>query len=734
MSPLIIPDRAHPPFIIEMLDLSITPLIEAPSLKPNFRKGDYVQINSYLNDINWYEQFKNLSVDEAVKIFYKHIKECIDNHIPFKVNNTKYSYPVWYSPALIKIIREKSSAHKRWKKTRNQLEYDEFSLLRARQKRIQAQCFKKYLISMQLNMRRNPKAFWTYIKSLRGGSNHPKSFTLENKEFSDGIDICNAFNSFFQSVFGKPLNEYNFTNSGTDSIDSMSGLTISKSTIEKTLHNLDTTKGGGSDGVNPYFWQQCSSSVTLPLYIIFNQSLQDGIFPALWKRALIVPIHKKGTKVKIENYKGISKLNTIGKLFEKIVYNSIYLTIHKSMSDKQHGFLRKRSTVTNLACFLDYVLENMDNGGQVDVIYTDFEKAFDRVDHYILLHKLERLGIHGDLLRWIKSYLSNRSQAVVVGGYRSDFIDIPTGVPQGSHLGPLFYCAYLYDIADCFNLSNHILYADDKKIYYRVKNQNDCDAIQSDLNNLSIYYKNNNINVNVNKCQCISFTRKRKPIVFSYHLNNVVIERVDVVKDLGILLDSKLLFNQHIDMIAEKAYKNLGFVLRSCQSFTDPIAIKAVYYAYVRSILEYARPIWSPQYMVYISRLERIQKIFVNNLNYLLRKSTRSYTDGCRQNNLLTLEERRISLDMLLLHDITGGAVDCAELVGRVGYLAPTRRTRHTVLLHVPARSTNYAANSVLNRLANTYNKKFSQFDIFNCSKSVFRLQINKSLTANNTD
>lgn len=141
----------------------------------------------------------------------------------------------------------------------------------------------------------------------------------------------------------------------------------------------------------------------------------------------------------------------------------IYPVLIKGLPTAQHGFLRQRSTVTNLTYFSNYVLSNIDSGGQIDVVYTDFEKAFDRVDHVILLKKLHLLGIHGDLLRWIKSYLHNRSQAVVIGGYRSDYIDIPTSIPQGSHLGPQFYAAHVYDIGHCLKYSQHLMYADDKK-------------------------------------------------------------------------------------------------------------------------------------------------------------------------------------------------------------------------------------------------------------------------------
>lgn len=370
----------------------------------------------------------------------------------------------------------------------------------------------------------------------------------------------------------------------------------------------------------------------------------------------------------------------------------------------------------------------MEGGGQVDVVYTDFEKAFDRVDHALLLQKLRHLGIHGDLLRWTESYLSRRSQAVVLGGYRSDYITIPSGVPQGSHLGPLFYNAYIFDIADVFSHANHLLYADDKKVFLRVRSVADCELLEHDLNNLFNYYVNNNINISIPKCQCISFTRKRNPIIFPYNFNNVPVERVEGVRDLGVWFDSEMLLTTHYNNIVNKAYRNLGFVIRTCQPFKSSLSLKLVYFAYVRSILEYASPIWSPFYAKHKTHLEGIQRKFIKHLNYKRNSNSESYADDCRSHGLLTLEERRIILDMGLLHDILSGRLDCPEMVAHIAIKSPRRRTRHTSLFHVPFHSTNYGKNSVFSRIFDSYNKKFSHLDPFLHSKHTFKAKVKLTL------
>lgn len=208
----------------------------------------------------------------------------------------------------------------------------------------------------------------------------------------------------------------------------------------------------------------------------------------------------------------------MSKLFEKVVHTFIYPVLSVSIPVEQHGFIKERSTTTNLAVFVDHVLNGMDGGSQVDVVYTDFEKAFDRVDHIILLRKLYELGIRGSLLRWMESYVRNRSQAVVVGGFCSNFVEIPSGVPQGSILGPLLYASYLYDVGDCFKHARYLMYADDTKVYMKIRSETDCSILQEDLTRLGEYYAENRIDINVNKCSFISFTRKKKPVDYEYSM------------------------------------------------------------------------------------------------------------------------------------------------------------------------------------------------------------------------
>lgn len=233
--------------------------------------------------------------------------------------------------------------------------------------------------------------------------------------------------------------------------------------------------------MHPLLISKCSSVLALPITLIFKRSLSEGCFPSLWKKAWITPIPKGSITQDIVNYRPISKLCQFGKILEKIIAAKMFNAVRPVLSINQHGFYRGRGVESNLLSFTEMVTEAMDRNLQVDAIYTDFAKAFDKICHNTLLSKLFYLGIHGDLFRWISSYIRNRSQAVVISGHCSRYRDISSGVPQGSHLGPLLFTLYINDLSDSINNSRVLMYADDTKIFRIIRDSHDSDLLQHDL-------------------------------------------------------------------------------------------------------------------------------------------------------------------------------------------------------------------------------------------------------------
>lgn len=473
----------------------------------------------------------------------------------------------------------------------------------------------------------------------------------------------------------------------------------------------------------PTFIVNCARSLTVPITLLYRRSLSEGVVPKIWKTAYITPIHKKGPKDLIENYRPISKLCVFAKVLEKVVYIQLYASLKHSLSEYQHGFISGRSTTSNLLICSEYLTKHMSEPAQVDIIYTDYSKAFDRIDHVILLQKLQRVGIRGNLFRWFSSYVHNRCQTVVLNGFTSASMYIPSGVPQGSLLGPLLFIIFVADISSCFRSSKILLYADDMKILSPIRSNEDASRLQEDLNKFQNYCIINKLDLNVSKCYVCSFTRKPIHILFNYTLKNSSLSRVSFIRDLGVTFDSKLLFNNHVNDVVSKASKALGFVLRMSSQFQSIKTLKILYCAYVRSHLEYASQVWNPSYGIYINRIEGIQRKFLRYLQYRTNIYLPDYSARCKKQHLLPLHERRRIADISYLLSLANGTIDCPELLGQLGLRTSSNALRKPNLLHIPTARSNYRQNSFLIRACRCYNSmsKNVDLDLFNMSVLKFK-------------
>lgn len=355
----------------------------------------------------------------------------------------------------------------------------------------------------------------------------------------------------------------------------------------------------------------------------------------------------------------------------------------------------------------------MDDGSQVDVVYTDYSKAFDRIDHDTLIKKLSSIGIRGDLLRWFSSYINNRSQAVVINNYISSWVSVPSGVPQGSLLGPFLFVIYVNDIDLCLQSSKLLCFADDMKIFAKISSVEDGLALQADLYRLEDYCRANKLDLNPSKCSVITYTRKRAALVTTYILSGQTLPRCDTIRDLGVYQDSKLVFDTHIDIIIKKASKLLGFIMRLSKCFNNAKTLKILYCTFVRSQLEYASQIWNPRYHKYIDRIENIQRRFIKYLCFHQKIPYHSidYLRLCKKYHLLPLKDRREIADFLYVLKIFNNYIDSPELLSKFHFNVPQKLFRNNPPLRVPLASTNYRQNSFIIRAGRQFNNICKQYD-----------------------
>lgn len=378
-----------------------------------------------------------------------------------------------------------------------------------------------------------------------------------------------CFASYFYSVYVNNLITPTSTNKLSSTVlnnlvdINLHSCTLNISDVLNEFDIINNKTSPGPDMISNCFFTECKFVLCVPLLHLFNLSLSSRYFPSGWKISHVTPINKGNDVSNIFNYRSISLISIIPKIFESLVSKKIHPVLAPVINNDQHGFIKGKSTTTNLLIFQKFIFDAFVSGCQVDVIYTDFSKAFDKVTHSILSEKLHSIGIRDPILSWLISYVTNRKQIVKVKNFISEPFNIPSGVPQGSHLAPLLFILFINDIH--FNDSQKLLFADDLKLFRLIKSTSDSILLQNDLNRLSVWCKNNKLLLNVDKCKVMTFSRSRNPVIHNYYLDNVLLNPVVENLDLGITFNSNLTFNKHYLNISKKSSSILGFISRTCK-------------------------------------------------------------------------------------------------------------------------------------------------------------------------
>ena len=297
-----------------------------------------------------------------------------------------------------------------------------------------------------------------YLKTIMKTSSIPTEVFLDDKSANTDIEKAELFNQYFQSVFSKNHHDYTLT----EGQPKLSMINFSELEIQLVLQSLDESKAKGLDRMGNNLLKKLSDSLPKSLHLIFNTIANKCYFPSFWKTSEIIPIFKEGNKQLVDNYRPISLLVAVSKVLEKLIFDRMYPILSTALSQSQHGFRQRGSSITNL---IEYLHEMFDNSNChfLASFYLDFQKAFDKDNHNITIEKLSRAGITGPILDSIKSYLTGRSQTVRIGSSVSSQLPIYSELPQGSILGPLLFLVYINDLPKCV-MSSCYGYADDYKI------------------------------------------------------------------------------------------------------------------------------------------------------------------------------------------------------------------------------------------------------------------------------
>ena len=429
-------------------------------------------------------------------------------------------------------------------------------------------------------------------------------------------------------------------------------LTITIEQLKTKLCKLNPNKATGPDNIPPRLLKELAEVLSEPISIIMNKSLQEGRLPTIWKKAHVVPIFKKGKKNIAGNYRPVSLTSVTCKVMEGLVREKLidHFNINNLITDSQHGFVGGRSCSTNLLAVLDVWTEVLEEDGFIDTIYLDFAKAFDTVPHERLLHKLDGLGIQGKLLAWIRSFLSDRSQKVIIDGEESGWKEVVSGIPQGSVLGPMLFICFVNDLPDVVK-SNVYIFADDTKLFAKVPDN--ATVLQQDLDNLQKWSDKWQLRFNASKCKVMHVGKQTEISNYSMTANNktLTLETTQTEKDLGVNVDKDLNFEEHVQIQTKKANKLLGMIRRTFTCL-DKESLPLLYKAIVRPHLEYCNVVWQPRWTKEREAIEAIQHRATKLIPSLKDKE---YSERLKALSLPSLYYRRARGDMIECYKYTSG-------------------------------------------------------------------------------
>lgn len=677
----------------------------------NFLKSNFIELDNYLGTVDWKTEFLNLNLKNMLNRFTGILNTAFNLFVPYRTKKN-VSKPPWYNKRLTHLKNLKNKSYAKYKMSNTLDDKNKFCKFRKEFMILGKFLHRNYILNMELNLKNDPKQFWSFINSKRKSIGIPTSMNFKGDNSTDINKTLELFAKFFESVYTTSQGTPVFISDIAPKVD-IGSIHLDYSDVLNGLQDLKPNHIPGVDGIPALVLKKCSKSVCFPLLIIFNLSLSSGLFLDEWKSSFLIPIYKSGLKNNVENYRGICKLSAIPKLLESLVKCKLNFFVKEHLSDAQHGFISGRSTVTNLACFSSFVTNCIESQSQVDAIYTDFSKAFDSVCHNILLSKLENFGIHSNLLQWISSFLTDRFQKVKLDNRTSRSIKCTSGVPQGSHLGPLLFIIFIDDICNNIKFSQCLIYADDLKLFLKVNSIYDCFNLQKDLDHLCYWCMVNRLKLNVKKCFAISVSRKLSTYEFTYSLDCTPLQRTALVKDLGVSFNSKFSFAPHIDTIVAKANTMIGFIKRNSTDFSDPYTLVSLYNSLVRSSLEYADVIWNPFQQTFSDRIEKVQNRFTRFVFFKMRWNF--CPDSQARYNLLglrSLKSRRTIHDIMFVRDILCNHIKCPNLLSLICIYAPIRPLRERYLLFQPKHRTNYGMNEPVSRSIREFNEVISHTDI----------------------
>ena len=631
--------------------------------------------------------------------------------------NYKNQHP-WMTGALRAQIKQKNKLHSLAISSRDDKIMDDY---KETKKSLQSALRNSEIayFSNQLDIHINDMGkSWKVLRTILGKDQNKRkkqhSFFINNNYVTDSLQIANAFNKFFVSIgslLAKEIkSDVNPLLYVDNNVNSIATFEVTSNRVRNVIMSLKNSSAG-HDELPPFVAKSCIDEYIEPLTHLINESLRTGICPSELKLARVVPIFKSGDPSLLTNYRPISILSFFSKVFERIVYDYLFdfICTNNILYDYQFGFRPKHSTQQAIITLIDKITKSLDNGDIVISLFIDLKKAFDTVDHRILLRKLYAYGIRGTMLKWIESYLSGRTQYVVFDGQESEIHGVQCGVPQGSILGPLLFILYMNDICNVSDIFFAIMYADDTSLVVNGKDLNTLiQLLNTALIDLCTWFKANRLSLNTTKTFYMIFHRTRikhmSGVANSIVMDNTILVKTSSLKYLGVIVDHKLNWIEHISYVRNKVSKGIGIMYKA-RRFLNKKSLLSLYHSYIYPYLIYCIEIWGCAAPSHLHSLFLLQKKIVRIMTFA---PYLAHTEPIF-NSLELLPVQKIFINRI---GIVMFKYSCDMLPDPIANLYSKNKdyhshnTRNKNHLKVPAGTKNFTSNSA--RIWNTISTKMN--------------------------
>lgn len=627
----------HYPILLQMQGITET---KKQTLK-YCKQKTYINYNSLkqsLNDELWTSVYTgeniNESTDNFIAIVKKHIQK---SSTTIKINKEDIKRHPWITKSLIKQLSEKEKLYKLTKSFPDniKIQYDYRQLNNMLKKQIKMA--KREYFQSQINKNKNnTTGLWQCVKNFQNSPAQKAKINcieLENgRKIENKKDICNAFNSYFSEIGQRIVDKISQLNCDLPEKrlpNSIVLLPTDRHEVKKTILSLKNGKSPGIDEIRAETLKIIANQITEPLTYLINTSFTEGSFPDTLKKALVKPLFKNGDKLQMSNYRPISILSNISKIFEKIIKVRLgpFFEKYKLISENQYGFREARSTQDALAALLSRVYRALDQSERSLCVFVDLTKAFDTVSHERLICTLENNGIRDKGLELMRSYLTNRDQFVSVDNYKSEPRKLNCGVPQGTVLGPLLFNLYVNNLFNLPLRGEIVSFADDTAVFYRDSSWANLKRnVETDFSAVLHFFQSKLLTINIKKTFFIPFTcyapnlPNFNKLEIPYQNNIVEINSTSQLKYLGVMIDNHLRWNVHIEYLVKKM-RGLLSKFKLLKQFCSIDQLKTIYYALIQSQISYGILVWGGLADTYLSKLVIVQKwlikiIYNRNLTY----------------------------------------------------------------------------------------------------------------------